>query len=76
MDVPTQFLLIEDTVWLHLARPNPVFQALFENPNVVLSIAGDWAYIPDAWKAIGEEDPRSGIPTTYYAAVQLIGTAS
>lgn len=74
MVVPTQFLVVEDTVWLHLARPNPIFEALAENPNVMLSIAGDWAYIPAAWKAIGDEDPRRGIPTTYYAAVQLIGT--
>jgi len=38
-----------------------------------LSVAGDWAYIPGAWKAIGDEDPTMGIPTTYYGAVQLIG---
>ncbi len=34
-------------------------------------MAGDWAYIPSAWKAIGAEDPALGIPTTYYGAVQL-----
>ena len=78
--VPTQFVLVDDparadpaTVLLHLARPNPVFAAISENPMVVLSVAGDWAYIPSAWKAIDDEDPRRGIPTTYYAAVQLIG---
>jgi transcriptional regulator len=27
--------------------------------------------VPAAWKAIGDEDPALGIPTTYYAAVQL-----
>jgi transcriptional regulator len=43
---------------------------------VVLSVAADWAFIPSSWKAIGDEDPALGIPTTYYAAVQLIGTAS
>ena len=32
---------------------------------VVLSVAGDWAYIPPVWKAIADEDPRYGIPTTY-----------
>ncbi len=37
-------------------------------------MAGDWAYVPAAWKAVGEEDPRRGIPTTYYAAVQITGT--
>jgi transcriptional regulator len=74
--VPTQFLLEGDTVRLHLVRTNPVFSALAENPRVLLSVAGDWAFIPSAWKAIGDENPALGIPTTYYAAVQLIGTAT
>jgi transcriptional regulator len=74
--VPTQFALVSaELVVLHLARPNPVWAALEENPAALLSVAGDWAYIPAAWKAIGAEDPRMGVPTTYYAAVQLIGTA-
>jgi transcriptional regulator len=74
--VPTQFALPQpDLVLLHLARPNPIWAALAENPTVVLSVAGDWAYIPAAWKAIDDEDPRMGVPTTYYAAVQLVGTA-
>ena len=74
--VPTQFALVSpSTVVLHLARPNPIWDALAENPRVVLSVAGDWAYIPAAWKAIADEDPRLGVPTTYYAAVQLIADA-
>jgi len=79
--VPTQFVL-DDTavgpspdVLLHLARPNPVWVALGENPTVVLSVAGDWAYVPSAWKAVDGEDPSLGIPTTYYAAAQLVGDA-
>jgi transcriptional regulator len=81
--VPTQFVLADDAgegevpdVLLHLARPNPVWAALEENPVVVLSIAGDWAYVPSAWKAVGDEDPALGIPTTYYAAAQIVGDAS
>ncbi len=74
--VPTQFVLEGDTVWLHLVRANPIFDALDENPRVLLSVADDWAFIPSSWKAIGEEDPALGIPTTYYGAVQLAGTAS
>ncbi|MEU1878650.1 FMN-binding negative transcriptional regulator [Streptosporangium sp. NPDC020072] len=73
--VPTQFLLTgERTVLLHLARPNPIWAAVEENPAVVLSVAGDWAYVPGAWKILPEdgEDPRMGVPTTYYAAVQLV----
>lgn len=73
--VPTQFVLTDDTVTLHLARPNPIFSHLEENDRCLLSVAGDWAYIPSGWKAIEGEDPRAGIPTTYYAAVQLTGTA-
>ena len=41
-----------------------------------MSVAGDWAFIPSRWKAIGDEDPLLGIPTTYYGAVQIEGTAS
>jgi transcriptional regulator len=74
--VPTQFVLDADTVWLHLVRANPVFDALAENPRVLLSVADDWAFIPSSWKAIGDEDPALGIPTTYYGAVQLAGTAT
>jgi transcriptional regulator len=74
--VPTQFVLEDGTVWLHLVRANPIFTALAENPRVLLSVAGDWAFIPSAWKAIGDEDPALGIPTTYYGAVQLSGTAN
>jgi transcriptional regulator len=73
--VPTQFVLAGSTVWLHLVRGNPAFDALAENPQVVLSVANDWAFVPSAWKAIGSEDPLLGIPTTYYGAVQLAGTA-
>ncbi len=74
--VPTQFALPSSRlVVLHLARPNPVWTAIEENPTLLLSVAGDWAYIPAAWKAIDGEDPAYGIPTTYYGAVQLIGCA-
>jgi transcriptional regulator len=69
--VPTQYVLEPDEVLLHLARPNPIWRAIDENSTVLLSVAGDWAFVPSAWKAIGDEDPALGIPTTYYAAVQL-----
>ena len=74
--VPTQFVLTGDEVVFHLAKPNPVFDALAETPRAVLSMAGDWAYVPGAWKAVGDEDPSLGIPTTYYAAVQLSGSVT
>jgi transcriptional regulator len=72
---PTQFVLEGSEVLAHFARPNPVLHALRANPRAVLSVAGDWAFIPSDWKTIGDEDPALGIPTTYYAAVQLKGHA-
>lgn len=73
--VPTQFVLDDDEIVLHLARPNPVWDAIEENSAVLMSVAGDWAFIPSDWKAVGDEDPRRGVPTTYYAAVQIVGDA-
>jgi transcriptional regulator len=73
--VPTQFVLDRSQVLTHFAAPNPVFDALRADPRAVMSVAGDWAFIPSDWKVIGEEDPLLGIPTTYYAAVQLKGRA-
>lgn len=71
--VPTQFVLTDTEIVFHLVNTNPVFAALEENPNALMSVAGDWAYIPGKWKAIGDEDPARGIPTTYYGAVQVTG---
>jgi transcriptional regulator len=71
--VPTQFTLDGDQVLVHFAAPNPVLVALDERPAAVLAVAGDWAYIPSEWRTAGDENPALGIPTTYYAAVQLAG---
>ena len=73
--VPTQFVLDGDEVVIHLARPNPIWAAIDENDQVMVCVAADWAFIPSSWKAVGDEDPRLGIPTTYNASVQLVGTA-
>ncbi len=73
--VPTQFVLDGDEVLVHFAAPNPVLDALDDNPRALLSVAGDWAFVPSDWKVIGDEDPLLGIPTTYYGAVQLRGRA-
>ncbi|HXW81398.1 MAG TPA: FMN-binding negative transcriptional regulator [Acidimicrobiales bacterium] len=73
--VPTQFVLDGREVLTHFAAPNPVFEALEANPRALMSVAGDWAFIPSDWKAVSDEDPALGIPTTYYAAVQLRGRA-
>jgi transcriptional regulator len=72
--VPTHFHFDGDrTVLLHLARPNPVWRALDESPRVVLAVKADWTYVEAAWNAEG--DPTTGVPTSYYTAVQLLGTA-
>ena len=73
--VPTQFVLDSDQVLVHLLRANPIWMVIAENPNVLLCVSGDWAYVPSNWKAIGDEDPALGIPTTYYASVQIGGIA-
>jgi transcriptional regulator len=70
---PTQFVLEGNEVLLHFVRQNPIWAAIEENPMVLLSVSGDWAFIPSAWKAIDDEDAARGIPTTYYASVQLTG---
>ena len=74
--VPTHFVYDgEDTVLLHLARPNPVWKALEQDPHVVLSLAGDYAYVEASWNADPGSDPDYGVPTSYYTAVQLLCTA-
>lgn len=71
--VPTQFLLVDDrTIVLHLARPNPIWPAIGENPKVVMSVAGPWSYIPGQWRAEPGVEPELGVPTTFYSSVQLI----
>lgn len=71
--VPTQYVFDDSVALTHVAVVNPILAALAERPRAVLAVAGDWAFIPSSWKAIDDEDPRLGIPTTYYAAVQLTG---
>ncbi|HET6964949.1 MAG TPA: FMN-binding negative transcriptional regulator [Acidimicrobiales bacterium] len=69
----TQYVLDGDRVLMHFAAPNPVLDALSGDHRAVLAVAGDWAFVPSDWKATGREDPLLGVPTTYYAAVQLRG---
>ena len=75
--VPTHFVHDGELgVLLHLARPNPVWAAIDENPTVLLTVIADYAYVPTAWKAIGDEDPALGVPTSYYATAQLTCAAT
>ena len=69
--VPTHFVYDGDrTIRLHLAVPNPVWEALAENPLALVSVYGDYTYIPTQWNANPGTDPAYGVPTSYYAAVQ------
>ncbi len=74
--VPTHFLYDgEATVLLHLARPNPAWRALEADAHVVLALADDYSYVEAAWNADAGDDPDLGVPTSYYTAVQLLGSA-
>jgi transcriptional regulator len=73
--VPSHFVWDGSHVLLHLARPNPAILALEAAAEVLFSVHGSWAYVPAAWKAIGDEDPTLGVPTSYYSAVTLTCTA-
>jgi transcriptional regulator len=65
--VPTHFIYDGDaTVLLHLAKPNPVWEAMAERPRALLSVFGAYTYIPGHWN-----QDEYGVPTSYYAAVQL-----
>ena len=71
--VPTHFVYDGDaTVLLHLARPNPIWSALDEDPHVVLALTAEHAYVEAAWNADPGSDPDLGVPTSYYTAVQLL----
>jgi transcriptional regulator len=75
--VPTHFVFDgERTIRLHLARPNPAWEAIAENPMVVLAVIGAYTYIPTSWNADPGAPVEYGIPTSYYAAVQAICRAS
>lgn len=70
--LPTHFLYDGDrTVRLHLARPNPVWAALAERPRALLTVVDDYTYVPSAWQAEPGTPTELGVPTSYYATVQL-----
>lgn len=72
---PVPFTLVGDEVLAHVPAGHELLAALREDPRCLLAVAGDVAFVPSAWKAIGAEDPALGIPTSYFAAVQLVGRA-
>lgn len=69
--VPTHFTRDGSHLLVHLARPNPVWAAIERDPNVVLTVVGDYAFVPGPWRAGAATPPREGVPTSYYTAVQF-----
>ncbi|MGW1160459.1 FMN-binding negative transcriptional regulator [Streptomyces sp. NPDC002513] len=59
----------------HLARPNPLWAAVEANPDVLLSVVDDYVYVPGPWQAAPGVPSEHGVPTSFYAAVQLRCTA-
>lgn len=69
--VPTHFTPDGHDLLIHLARPNPVWKAIEHEPNVLLTVIGDYAFVPGPWRAGPGTPPREGVPTSYYTAVQF-----
>lgn len=75
--VPTHVHFDGDhTILLHLARPNPVWPALVENPRCLFVVTGVVTYVPTSWEAPPGTPPEWGIPTSHYATAQLDCTAT
>ena len=73
--VPTHFSRDGSLLLVHLARPNAIWAALDRDPQVVLSVVDDYAYIPTTWRAAVGVPAADGVPTSYYAAVQFTCSA-
>ncbi len=69
--VPTHFVMSGSSVLLHLARPNPALRVIASARSVVLTVLGDYAFVPSGWRLLPDQDAASGVPTSYYSAVQL-----
>lgn len=75
--VPTHIHFDGDrTIRLHLARPNPVWPRLTENPLCLFVVTAPSTYVPTSWEAPPGTEPHWGIPTSHYASVQLACTAA
>ncbi|QIJ60723.1 FMN-binding negative transcriptional regulator [Streptomyces sp. JB150] len=71
MAVPTHFAGGNGRLLIHLARPNPVWRALENDPNVLFTVFGDYTFVPGPWRAQPDTPPTDGVPTSYYTAVQF-----
>ncbi|MGW0969632.1 FMN-binding negative transcriptional regulator [Streptomyces sp. NPDC002516] len=69
--VPTHFAVDGTSLLIHLARPNPVWEAIETDPHVTFTVTGDYAFVPGPWRAKPGLPPTDGVPTSYYAAVRF-----
>lgn len=74
--VPTHFVYEGgDEALFHLARPNPIWGALEENPRAMFTVVGAYTYVTAEMNTGPEDAPGYGVPTSYYASVQVSGRA-
>jgi transcriptional regulator len=60
-----------ELIRVHLARPNPLWPVLRARPEATLTVVDDYAFIPGPWRAPAGVPAEHGVPTSYYATVQL-----
>lgn len=74
--VPTHFVYDGgDVALFHLARGNPAWRALDESRRGMLTVVGAYTYVTAGMNTGPGESAEFGIPTSYYAAVQVTGEA-
>lgn len=69
--VPTHFVREGSTLLVHLARPNPIWEAVEADRSVLLTVLDDYAFIPGPWRVSEDVPPAEGVPTSYYSVVQF-----
>ncbi|HEX3791161.1 MAG TPA: FMN-binding negative transcriptional regulator [Pseudonocardiaceae bacterium] len=62
-----------DLLRFHLARPNPIWPVLAARPRATVTVVDDYAFIPGTWRAPAGVAAEDGVPTSYFASVQLFG---
>jgi transcriptional regulator len=69
---PAHFVLEKpDVVAVHYNRANPIWAALEERPVAMVVMHDLVRYIPSSWNARPGKPIENGVPTSYYAALQL-----
>jgi transcriptional regulator len=72
--VPSHFVYDGDRrIELHLAKPNPVWEAVGQGCEAIFTVLGPFVYIPTDWSADPGTPVEYGVPTSYYAAVVASG---